>query len=180
MNREINLIFPRLQTTLYGGAMMILALLAAVPLQAADARKTTQPEAAAAPAPPVNSESGPDQEIGSIEAGIKANPDDATLHVRLGHLLLKKGNLDEAKRSFDEALKLNPRSHAAMTGEGIVLARQGKLREAEKVLKEALIQNPDPVRTHYELGLVYEKLGEFDKAIAEYKAALSKYQQGRK
>ncbi len=159
-----------LQKLRCAGVCGLLTLSASLPVQAAEA----------GPAPAVGTESGLDQEIGSLAAGIKATPDDAILRARLGHLLLKKGALNEAKRSFDEALKLNPRSHAAMTGAGIVLARQGKLREAEQVLRDALVENPNPVRTHYELGLVCEKLGKLDEAIAEYKAALTKYRQGRK
>jgi tetratricopeptide (TPR) repeat protein len=88
--------------------------------------------------------------------------------------------VDAAKASFDEALRLNPRSHAAMTGEGIVLGRKGNLKEAEQTLKEALIQNPNPVRTHYELGLVYQKSGDLEKAIAEFEEGIKKHQQGRK
>jgi tetratricopeptide (TPR) repeat protein len=67
-----------------------------------------------------------------------------------------------------------------MTGVGIILGRRGKLKEAEQTLKAALVQNPNPVRTHYELGLVYEKSGDLEKAIAEYKQGIKKYQQGRK
>ncbi len=162
------------------GLLCLLVLPMATAVLGAEPEKAVTPEAATKPAPAAAVESPLDAEISTIRAGIKATPGDALLHARLGYLLLNKGALDEAKTAFDEALKLNPRSHAAMTGEGIILARQGKLREAEKVLKDALVENPNPVRTHYELGLVYEKLGELDKAIAEYKAALAKYQQGRK
>ena len=47
-------------------------------------------------------------------------------------------------------------------------------------MKAALVRNPDPVRTHYKLGLVYEKAGDPEKALAEYKEGISKNQQGRK
>ena len=52
-------------------------------------------------------------------------------------------------------------------------------KEAEQVLKAALDGNPNPVRTHYELGLVYEKEGAPDKALAEFKEGIAKYRQGR-
>jgi tetratricopeptide (TPR) repeat protein len=81
--------------------------------------------------------------------------------------------------SFDQALKLNPHAHDAKTGRGVVLARRGNLQEAEAVLKDALILNPNPVRAHYELGLVYEKLGDREKAIAEFKEGIWKHEQGR-
>jgi len=81
--------------------------------------------------------------------------------------------------SFDHALKLNPRSYDAKTGKGVVLARKGNLQEAEETLKDALLLNPSPVRTHYELGLVYEELGDTEKAVAEFKEGIRKHEQGR-
>jgi tetratricopeptide (TPR) repeat protein len=120
-----------------------------------------------------------DEEIKKAEAGIKAELSNPSSHVRLGYLLIKKGALDEALKSFDEAIRLNPRSYDAKTGKGIVLARKGNHKEAEQVLKDALILNPNPVRTHYELGLLYQKLGEFGKAIVEFKEGIKKHEQGR-
>lgn len=133
---------------------------------------------AVSPAPVV--ERSYDKEIHGIREQIAATPSEAILHVRLGYLLLKKGAPDEARLSFAEALKLNPKSHAALTGEGIVQSGKGNLKEAEKTLRAALAQNPDPVRAHYELGVVYEKLGDLDKALLEYKEAIRKHEQGRK
>jgi len=120
-----------------------------------------------------------DGEIASARMSVKEDPSNASLHVRLAELLVKKGALDEAMLLFDEALKLNPRAHEAKTGRGIVLARRGNFQEAEAVLKAALILNPNPVRTHYELGLVYEKLGDLEKAVAEFKEGIRKHEQGR-
>jgi tetratricopeptide (TPR) repeat protein len=124
--------------------------------------------------------SSEEHEIRSVREQIAKTPDDALLYVRLGYLLLNAGAPADAKTAFDDALKRNNHSHAALTGEGIILARAGNLKEAEQVLKEALVRNPDPVRTLYELGLVYEKEGDPEKALAEYKEGIAKYQQGRK
>jgi len=110
---------------------------------------------------------------------IEADPNNVSAHTRLGFLYLDTGNNDAALASFEEALKLQPRAHGAKTGKGAVLARRGELDAAETVLKDALVLNPDPVRAHYELGLVYEKQGSLDKAIAEFKAGIAKYKQGR-
>ncbi len=110
---------------------------------------------------------------------VKDEPTNAPALVRRGYLLLDKEAFAEAMQSFDEALRINPRSYDAKTGKAAVLARSGKLKEAEQSLRDALVLNPNPVKTHYELGLIYEKLGEFDKAIAEYKEGISKHEQGR-
>jgi tetratricopeptide (TPR) repeat protein len=135
-----------------------------------------EPPTATGPANPSSQEN----EIRSVREQIAKAPDDVLLYVRLGYLLLNAGAPAEAKTAFDEALKRNEHSHAALTGEGIVLARAGNLKEAEQVLKAALVRNPDPVRTLYELGLVYEKAGDPEKALAEYKEGIAKYQLGRK
>ena len=134
------------------------------------------PTSVSGPASPTPGEN----EIRSLREQIAQAPDDVLPYVRLGYLLLNAGAPAEAKTAFDEALKRNGHSHAALTGEGIILARAGNLKEAEQVLKSALVRNPDPVRTHYELGLVYEKEGDLEKALAEYKEGIAKYQQGRK
>ncbi len=120
-----------------------------------------------------------EEELAAARTAVKTDPSDAQLRVQLGQLLLRKGDLDGAKSSFDEALKLNPRSSSAKTGKGIVLARKGQLAEAELALKDALLLNPNPVLTHYELGLVYERLGDLNKAVAEFKEGIRKHEQGR-
>ncbi len=64
---------------------------------------------------------------------------------------------------------------------GIILhhykALKGKSTEEEKrkaylqLLQQQLIENKDDAKTHYEIGLAYKNLGEFDKAIDSFKEA---------
>lgn len=121
-----------------------------------------------------------DEAIDLARRKITTDPSSERALVTLGYLLLKKGALAEAEKAFDSALSLNGRYHEALTGKGITLARMGKDQAAEELLQRALILNPNPVRTYYELGLLYEKKGDLAKAIAEYKKGIEKYQQGRK
>ncbi|MCK9419632.1 MAG: tetratricopeptide repeat protein [Nitrospirae bacterium] len=162
----------------------ILALLASLLLVYSSARgddsvKAMKEAVATQPATTIEHAGNLDGEIAAARMRVKEDPSNASVHVGLAVLLVKKGALDEAMFSFDEALKLNPHAHEAKTGRGIVLARRGNLQEAEAVLKDALILNPNPVRTHYELGLVYEKLGDLEKAVAEFKEGIRKHEQGR-
>jgi tetratricopeptide (TPR) repeat protein len=171
--------FPRLFPGVCITAGMISLLLLHVPARGNDgagatkAAVTTQPSLTSEPSGTL------ERDIAAARQSVKGDPSNASLHVRLANLLLRTRAFDEAMQSFDEALKLNPRSHEAKTGRGAVLARQGKLLEAEGVLKEALLLNPNPVRAHYELGLVYKKLGDPDKALAEFKEGIRKHEQGR-
>jgi tetratricopeptide (TPR) repeat protein len=119
-------------------------------------------------------------EIEVLRAELAKDPGNAKAQIRLGWLLLAAGSDDAAISSFDQALQVNPRSADAKTGKGAALRRKGELATAEAILKDALLHNPNPVRAHYELGLVYDCLGAPDKALAEFKAAIEKYRQGRR
>lgn len=121
-----------------------------------------------------------DQAIDSARQKIKEDPSSLKDKTALGYLLLKKGSLEEAGKVFDEVLEVNGNYHKALTGKGIVLSRMGKDQEAEEVLQNALQFNPNPVRTYYELGLLYEKRGDFVQANTEYKKGIEKFKQGRK
>ncbi len=120
-----------------------------------------------------------DRLIASARVSVKENPTDVQPLIRLGELLINKGDLDEALSCFDKALAMNPLAHDAKTGRGIVFFRKGDLRQAEQILREALRLNPNPVKTHYELGLVYEKLGDLEKSVVEFKEGIRKHEQGR-
>jgi len=160
--------------------VLLASLLFVHSLAWGDDRMNAMKEAVATqPATTIEHTSDLDGEIASARMRVKEDPSNASVHVRLADLLVRKGALDEAMFSFDEALKLNPHAHEAKTGRGVVLARQGNLQEAEAVLKDALVLNPNPVRAHYELGLVYEKLGDLEKAVAEFKEGIRKHEQGR-
>jgi tetratricopeptide (TPR) repeat protein len=121
-----------------------------------------------------------DGELAAAKDAAKAEPDNPAAHARLGSLLLKRGAVDEAMLSFDKSLALNPRLAEAKTGKGIALARKGELAKAEQLLKEALQHNPDPIRIHYELGLIYQQMGDSSRAAAEFKEGIRKHMQGRR
>ena len=127
-----------------------------------------------------SSQSPFEENIEQARQKLKADPSSVKEQVALGYLLLKKGSLEEAGRAFDGALSRNARYHDALTGKGIVLARMDQDQLAEDFLQKALILNPNPVRTYFELGLLYEKKGAFATAVAEYKKGIEKYKQGRK
>jgi Flp pilus assembly protein TadD len=156
---------------------LLLLVVLAAPAWGADNVQSPTAEPGVRPGTATGGKADPGQAIAGNNA--KDEPATAPALVRRGYLQLDKGAFAEATQSFDEALKINPHSYDAKTGKAAILARSGKLKEAEQSLREALVLNPNPVRTHYELGLIYEKLGEFDKAVAEYKEGINKHEQGR-
>jgi Flp pilus assembly protein TadD len=136
------------------------------------------------PAPAGEAKAKPDEknsnaEIEALRSEMKEKPADSTA-LRLGQLLLKKGENREALLSFEEALKLNPRSVEAKVGKGIALGRQGEYGKAELALREALPLNPNPARVHFELGVLCERRGDFAGAVSEYKEGLKRYREGMK
>jgi Flp pilus assembly protein TadD len=156
-------------------------LLAASPSFAAEPVKSLD-DATLAPA--AEAKAKPDEkdsnaEIEALRDEMKEKPADSTA-LRLGQLLLKKGDNGKALLSFEEALKLNPRSVEAKVGKGIALGRQGEYGKAEQTLREALPLNPNPARVHYELGVLCERRGDFAGAVSEYKEGLKRYQEGMK
>lgn len=118
-------------------------------------------------------------EIAAARAAVSGQPASAPAHARLGYLLADSGALDEAMAQFDQALAINPRAYDAKTGRGVVLVKMGKLQEAEAVLKSALVLNPNPVRTHYELGRLYQQKGDYAQALSHFKEGIKKHEQGR-
>ncbi|MDA8086275.1 MAG: tetratricopeptide repeat protein, partial [Nitrospiraceae bacterium] len=62
---------------------------------------------------------------------------------------------------------------------GVILFKKGDLQGALADLKEALELNPNPVLAYYELGNVYLKMGQPQKALEAYKKGIEKLKQGR-
>ncbi len=158
-------------------ALLVLAIPAA--LCAEEAADRGKAEGLEARAIALDRESKPDEAIARMKEAIQADPAYDAALTELGYMLLKKDRDDEALKCFDRALKLAPGSHAAKTGKGIVLSHKGDLKGAEEMLKDALRLNPDPVRTYYELGVLYMKLNQPEKAVQEFREGIRKFEQGR-
>lgn len=178
MRKRVTSGFPRGVISVFFCLLAFMALTFS-PARWADAGPGTGAKSTMQAAPAPVSGKKMDGEIETIRQEIKEKPVYSAC-LRLGNLLLGKGALNEAMHAFDEALKLNPRSHEAKTGKGIVLGRLGEFEKAEQTLRGALVLNPNPMRVHYELGLLFERRGDPGKAIAEFKEALNKYQAVRK
>ncbi|MBU5637933.1 tetratricopeptide repeat protein [Geomonas sp. Red69] len=129
--------------------------------------------------PAVSQTAGEDDEIRAARTDVERQPGVPQPLIHLGYLLVASGKPEEALTRFDQVLVLVPKSFEAKTGRGMALARLGRLQEAERELRSALLMNPNPVRTHYELGLVYRQLGDEGKALEQFKEGIRKYEQGR-
>ena len=95
-------------------------------------------------------------------------------------MLLKAGKNDEAINAFEAALKINPQHRTSKTGKGLALLQKGDATGAEAVLKDALLLNPYPSMTHYALGLVYEKMNNYEQAVLQFKEGIRTFKSGKR
>jgi hypothetical protein len=84
-----------------------------------------------------------------------------------------RGNFADAESDFDHALTLDLSYAAAYLNKGKCLAAQKKVTEAITTLDLGLARSPGHPKILYNLGWVYDEMGEYDQAIARYNSALS-------
>jgi Flp pilus assembly protein TadD len=94
----------------------------------------------------------------AVEKGV---PD---AHLLLGILHKENGDYEAAEREFREAENANPGNGQVLLELGKLLLVRGNLKEAQTRLERALAAMPDKAGVHYQLGLLYGRLGETEKA----------------
>jgi len=108
----------------------------------------------------------------ALAAALKHEPDNATLRLNYGYVLLLRERFVAAERELYRAIQLKDGSFTAHLYRGRVLIRLGNLDEAEKELNRALrLGSPSGSVAYRYLGALYSERGEKSKAIE----ALVKY-----
>ncbi|MGH9425641.1 MAG: tetratricopeptide repeat protein, partial [Terriglobia bacterium] len=79
-----------------------------------------------------------------------------------------KPDFQPAKSYLSRALSINPRFAEAYLQLAIVLQTEGQNKESLPFLARAVQSNPKLAAAHYRLGLAYRRIGEKDKAAAEF------------
>lgn len=90
-------------------------------------------------------------------------------HLLLGIVYRENGNDQAAITELRVAEKLNPRSSQTALELGRLLLGQGQLEEARTRLEKAVIGLPENPTVHYQLGMLYRKLQQPEKAEAHLK-----------
>ncbi len=109
-----------------------------------------------------------------LRSALEVDPTDVEARLDLASLCMAMDRFDEARPLVDEVMKNQADNRRAKLLRGILLFHDEKFDEAEKVLNESLLLNTDPSRSHYYLGMVYEKKGQPDKAMEHYRKALQR------
>jgi tetratricopeptide (TPR) repeat protein len=89
---------------------------------------------------------------------------------KLGLALLRTGALEQAAAELLKPIALYPRHVVLQVYLGEALVKMGRYEEAREHLEEALTINPFDPDVHGNLAIVYDQLGEHDRAAAERKA----------
>ena len=100
--------------------------------------------------------------------------------------LMQEGTLDESEEQFKEAIQLEPMNSEyrfelanlyAMRHDELWNMKDGagaleKLKASKRELEQAVMTKPDFLPAHFNLGVVYKKLAQYENARAQFKEVL--------
>jgi len=102
----------------------------------------------------------------------KKYPDDPENFFMKGEIYMRTRNFADAVREFEKGLKIK-RDKVIFLKLGICYFKLNAIDDAERALKEALAEDSNMWEAYLNLGLIYKRKGEFEKAEEMYKKALS-------
>jgi len=120
----------------------------------------------------INTGSALDQQIQWTYDAVRANPSSAPLHNDLGQLLLRKGFPKDAGREFERAINADRRFYPAWYNLGLVRASHDDYSGARRAFYQTTRIMKGHSEALFQLGLIDEKRGNRDAAIAHYAKAL--------
>jgi tetratricopeptide (TPR) repeat protein len=104
---------------------------------------------------------------------LQLHPEAALAHTNLGMAYRRKGQIDDALRSFQKAVEYDPGYAYAYILLGLVLEQKGMLDEAISMDLKALELEPKNALARINLGAAYLRKGLLDRAIEEERKAIS-------
>jgi tetratricopeptide (TPR) repeat protein len=106
-----------------------------------------------------------------IEKGLQNAQDTYALQVRLGAIQIMKGNLEQARQSFQQAIRENPNQVVGYVGLAKTYMKLGDDAAAENLLAGARNKLPRDFALEYVYGLICAQMNETDKALEALKNA---------
>jgi tetratricopeptide (TPR) repeat protein len=85
-------------------------------------------------------------------------------HLLLGIVYKESGEYEAAEKEYQKAEKLNPHNGQLMLEMGKLMIARGELEQARIRLEKAAEYMPDAPAVHYQLGILYRRLGQLEKA----------------
>ena len=114
-----------------------------------------------------------DQQIQATVDALRANPKSAGLHNNLGQLLAQKGFPKDAETEFERAVNHDRRFYPAWYNLGLLRAARGDYIGSRMALNRTIHYKPGHSEALFQLGLVEERRGNDDDAIAYYAKAFA-------
>jgi tetratricopeptide (TPR) repeat protein len=114
---------------------------------------------------------------GAEQAFVRAatlNPGYDGSHYYYANLLSALGRFDEAAASADRSLALDPLSLNTRRNRVFVHYLARRYDDALRQLSDILAMDPGHTPVYYDMGLIHERLGDYDRAIESFRAVTSK------
>lgn len=118
----------------------------------------------------------PREALAEYENVLKVQPDSEKALVGAGNAAWERGENEKAIEYYERALGVNLSSYEALLGLGLAMLKTEKteqLEKAEEYFRKCLEAKPDSKEAHYNLGVLYDSRGEFERAIKEYSEAIA-------
>jgi tetratricopeptide (TPR) repeat protein len=101
----------------------------------------------------------------NLQKVLEQAPQTPNVHLYLGLALLELKSNEEARRQFEAELKVDPQSYQAMAELAYLDYLAGDNEGCRRWLEKARTLKPDWIETNMVFGLLYNRLGQFDRAI---------------
>tara|TARA_Y100000588_G_scaffold393955_1_gene512079 strand:- start:3339 stop:5258 length:1920 start_codon:yes stop_codon:yes gene_type:complete len=113
-------------------------------------------------------ENNPEKLIKLYELWVKIQPHNITAHKELAGAYYEQRFLDKALEHMLIVLNMNPTDFNAVSHIVDAYKEKNNFKSAETLLKKYIDSFPENYKPYFELGKLYEKMGEFQKAKEQY------------
>lgn len=108
-----------------------------------------------------------DQAVSLLSAQIAKDPNNPSLHNRLGLIYASVGELQRAESQFNQAIDMSRQQLAHLNGELTAKKEAGQIAEASQIMLNANQMELELSSAHSNLARVFEKLGQQSKVVAQ-------------
>ncbi len=111
--------------------------------------------------------------LGAYQSALRLAPGREDLHQKFGNILLEEKKYEEAVKEYKAALQWNPNSTANLYSLGQAYLAMGDFGGAKAVFNQITDLAPGNYGGYYGLGQTHYREGEYEKAIEQFKNAIS-------
>jgi tetratricopeptide (TPR) repeat protein len=110
--------------------------------------------------------------VGQCRMAALIDPSAPATWYTLGQFLMRTGGYEDAEQAFERALRVNPGLVEAWIGWGDAALDRKRPSEAVARFSQALVMAPRSAAAHNGLGIALASLGQMDRAIDHFAAAV--------